>query len=130
MNPDLLTRYRWMKAQGESASNALALARAEAWLTSQPALEFRWETDPEPDWSWLGPATRRRYERTGWPEVEGCALWRQCPACGSWQPNYDVALWGIVDADAPYRRWLEAQLALEAWRARLQPGQCSHQQAS
>ena len=102
IDPFLRLSYQFFKQNagyvvGRRAEGALALARAERWARSTGSVRFRWVDDINADWD---------------AELqEGCVLERQCPECGSW--TCEASLWGIVDADADYRRVVEAELALE-----------------
>jgi hypothetical protein len=63
---------------------------------------FEWEYDHDVDLSWMSAAERKRDH-----EVLGCIL-------RGADGEVLESLWGIVDADANYRRTIQAELALEA----------------
>lgn len=94
---------------GRNALAAINLARAESYA-DRAGWEAHWVTDSDCDgpheWGW-SEAEIRRWERSS-HEYEGCIL-RDAKG------NRLASLWGIWDADASYRRWVEAELALEAW---------------
>lgn len=94
---------------GQRALGAARLARAEAWLLEQVEagrMRVRWESDDDADLSWMDEAERGRIH-----EVEGCIIESCCASCGAW--TVAESLWAIVDADADYRRVVEAELASE-----------------
>ena len=80
---------------------AAALARAEE-RAEAAGLTFEWVSDDCPDLSWMDEAQAARDH-----EVLGCIV--RDPA-----GQHLASLWGIVDADASYRRVVEAELAAEA----------------
>lgn len=92
---------------GYKAHGALALARAEA---SAHALGYvaQWSPDPEPDLSWMDDAGRAESH-----DVEVCSVYSRCPKCGELSRHPVESLGNIVDADASYRRVVEAALFAE-----------------
>lgn len=107
---------------GEAAKGALALARAEAWAQTNAysdvtgtGLEYVWEFDEFADWSWLEQDFIPQSERDKEHEVTQVALVRvtKCTECGKETRETLASLGGIFDADANYRRVIEAELALE-----------------
>jgi len=80
---------------------AASLARAEEQAEAL-GLTFEWCEDECPDLSWMDEA-----EATREHEVLGCIV-------RSPYGEHLASLWGIVDADANYRRVIEAELAAEA----------------
>jgi hypothetical protein len=100
---------------GETAKTALALARAEYSARWVYRLEFVWRHDDDADWSWMDQDCFKG-EREKDHEVEWCACYRvtTCGECGHEERALLVSLGGIFDADATYRRVVEAELALEA----------------
>jgi hypothetical protein len=91
--------------EGYRAHGALQLARAEqqARATGRVA---SWEPEQEPDLSWMDDAERQKDH-----EVETCVIYRPCANCGHLEVI--ASLGNIVDADAPYRRVVEAELYAE-----------------
>jgi len=87
------------------AACALSLARAERDAEFHE-LAFRWEDDAD-GWSDI------RCDEKRWP---GKGPRETCESCGCYDPDgvYLTGLGGIWDADADYRRVIQAQLALEA----------------
>lgn len=83
------------------AACAASLARAEE-QAQGAGLRFEWVADEYPDLSWMDEAEAARDY-----EVLGCVV---CDPAG----QHLASLWGIVDADANYRRVVEAELAAEA----------------
>jgi hypothetical protein len=80
---------------------AASLARAEEQAESA-GLRFEWVEDECPDLSWMDAREVARDH-----EVLGCIA-------RSPEGEHLASLWGIVDADANYRRVVEAELAAEA----------------
>jgi hypothetical protein len=80
---------------------ASSLAHAEQ-LADRLGWTFEWEYDQDPDLSWMTPEELAKDH-----EVLGCIL---KDADG----QVLESLWGIVDADANYRRVVEAELADQA----------------
>jgi hypothetical protein len=93
------------------AACALGLSRAEE-RAKAVGITFEWEWDEDADLSWMDDRDRyyhhdggKRHPREH--EVLGCI------ARGP-DGEHLASLWGIVDADASYRRVVEAELAAEA----------------
>ena len=80
---------------------AASLARAEEHAEAA-GLTFEWLWDADADLSWMDEAEAAREH-----EVLGCIV--RGP-----DGEHLASLWGIVDADAGYRRVVEAELAAEA----------------
>jgi hypothetical protein len=80
---------------------AAALARAEE-RAEAAGFVFEWVPDECSDLSWMDEAEAARDH-----EVLGCIV--HDPA-----GEHLASLWGIVDADANYRRVIEAELGAEA----------------
>lgn len=81
--------------------------------TSREAFRFfREHAGEAADWSWLEYYPRSYREQEHY--AEGCVVERRCRCCGKWQRV--TSLWGIVDATPEYRRVVEAELFLEAYR--------------
>lgn len=110
--------YQFFKANaggivGESALGAAMLARAEEALVAAVdagAVRVLWEWEEDIDDSWMS-------EREPWEqphEWTRCAIVRDI-VCdrGHKHVEYLASLGGIVDADASYRRVIEAELAAE-----------------
>jgi hypothetical protein len=95
---------------GERAKGALALARAER-DASEAGVEFVWEYDDDADYSWMNEEEAAR-EHT----VERVRAVLPCDEHGIDCKHARTlgSLSGIFDADANYRRVIEAELALEA----------------
>ena len=91
------------RAQGKRRC-AVALAEAETWA-EQMGMTFEWEWDFDGDFGdhdvWCKPSCGKQHEVT-----MVCAKYRDGQVAGS--------LCGIIDADANYRRVIEAELASEA----------------
>lgn len=114
--PSLFTSWLFFKANAGYATPpgpamcALLLARAEAWLKSQPDLVVVWGVEQEPDLSFMPDAERAKDH-----EVEYCAIVRPCPEHGArcLHAEWLESLGNIVDASNEYRRVVVAELALE-----------------
>jgi hypothetical protein len=110
----LIRSYRFMFENagyvvGERAKCALALARAEQWMSERDDDEYRirWDWDDDVDLSWMDEKERAKPH-----ECTYCVIEQRCECCGRWRCI--VALNGIVDADDKYKRVVEAELATEA----------------
>ncbi len=86
---------------GRRAQGALVLAHAERDAASA-GFTFSEEADAHADLSWM--------------EADEAAKDHECigMVCRDADGNVLASLWGIVDADANYRRVVRAELALEA----------------
>lgn len=92
---------------GERAIGALALARAEDWAHGA-GLEYVWEYSVDPDTSWMDARQRE------------CS--NEFTDCVAYLDGVPVAsLHEIYNADATYRRVVEAELALEAMGRECKP---------
>jgi hypothetical protein len=89
--------------------SALELARAE-YVARHSAVYFAWQADDDPDLSWMDADARTELER-GETAMMACVLYGA-------DGESLASLWGIHMRDPwqadPYRRVIEAQLALEA----------------
>jgi len=113
VNTALLAAYRGIKRAGPGhqvgrfADDCLQLARAEI-VARAAGMHFAWKYDEEvdgpADWGWSDSAIER------WTRTDHTIEWCAAVANGD-----DLAsLGGIWDADGPYRRIVEAELALES----------------
>lgn len=104
---ELIRRYRQFRGKtgsvGRDAQVSASLARAVVHATTK-GWEWSWEDDPE-----------------GWPKGGVCscecgAEIKRCEGCvlRDAEGNVLASLWSIWDADADYRRVVEAELAWEA----------------
>jgi hypothetical protein len=109
---------------GENARGALTLARAER-DARDAGISFIWRADPYADWSFVetwDAADVKRWAQSD-HEAEGCRAVLPCASCveSGWSNVEEcrhtielASLWGIIDADAAYRRVIEAELAAES----------------
>lgn len=87
----------WVVTPPGRIGTALNYARAEEWLESRESMRVRWDDDPEP---WDGDG---RYV----PETLECCL------VETEDEKFFASLCSIDNADANYRRVIEAELASE-----------------
>lgn len=119
ISPTLRAAYDFFRAHaggivGETARNALALARAEH-DARIAGLCFMWDWDNDVDYSFVETwptADQKRWNRDV-HVAEMVRVAQPCGCCGTVGETL-ASLCGIVDADASYRRVIEAELALEA----------------
>jgi hypothetical protein len=99
-NFDIRT-YRQFRADGHTAQESIHHARAVeyAWLEDW---YVNWEHDDQADLSFMTPRELEREHTT-----EAAILFDR-------DGNRLASLWGIVDADAGYRRLIEAELMDQA----------------
>ena len=125
LSPELLRAFRFHfkhggYALGQQAQGALEAARAELEMKRRGVV-FSWLPDDMADWSWLeGKDEKGRYlfrkaYREGPHEVEMCDAMIPCEDHGTDCPHAVTlaSMSGIFDADANYRRVVEAELALD-----------------
>jgi hypothetical protein len=113
---DLRSRFQFFfehagHVVGERAASALALARAERWLSVEAeGIERVRVDDSDPDLSWMSDEERKRVH-----EVEVFALVRVCPDHGAdcRHAEWLASVGNVVDADRDYSRVLWAELAAE-----------------
>lgn len=128
MNADLRKRFHYFQTHGvghvvgEHAKAALAIARADLALFMREGWRARWETDADPDISWMDDRARKDYHE-GRVGILGCVIERkvscehECEAHHAIEDEWSVvgSLWGIhTDGNERDRRMFEAEVALEA----------------
>lgn len=92
---------------------AIALAQAEQRFR-ESSCWFEWVHDDDADASFVNdwePADREQWEASE-HMAEGCVLYAP-PENDHGKPRVLASLWGVFDADASYRRVVEAELASE-----------------
>lgn len=106
MSPMEVNYRRWRR-DGDSASSAFALARAEMWAGRNGRLVPEWHPDDSPDLSWCDDCNAHKVGHSH--KVYGCVV--------KFEGEQVASLWGIVDPDNAYMRRIEAELALEVMTA-------------
>lgn len=95
---------------GRRALGAWHLTKAEEWLQrlcEADQARIVWDWDDGADLSWMTDTERAKEH-----EILCARIEFRCVSCRGWETV--ASLCGIVDADADYRRVIEAELACEA----------------